>query len=495
MNMLISKRAARIIIEPWDPAVDKAVKMIDQISPGLLAPDVRIKVHSGGGAGQLGHVESGPSKNPREINIFKDRIREIVMRNSGQNVKQTLTANELENAVLDGLMETIVHEMGHLGKGAPRPMTTPFLGEPEAESEARQFMQKVRMRPNAMASLVEAASQLENIRQKYLPGSPIGEPDLAFVAHTANNNKHQMVKVGVSLLLENELHLATFDIEKAISFNESVFYSKPSMDLFGITSHICKTASLDADFVINLATWQAKNGLAPTGKLNKETLNKVVELKPNTNSLPRNFAVVVPGSVYRGGIIDNLNQLEALKSLGVERIISLHANPDIARMCNEIGLEHLPAFLESGKPEEFGRNIFGESVSKVLLQKPCYVHCYFGQDRTGGVIARFRTENGWPCKAAYAEAKANGFQDIFVDMIDWFSEPCGEKPVDTDKIRKLLGNKEPYENPEQECAFPTPAPDDVPFPEASEMGYSKYITSPTPTGIMSIPFSPGGGIK
>jgi len=500
VSFSFSKRAARIVIEPWDPAVDKAVNMIDQISPGLLPPDIRIKVHSGGGSGQLGHVESGPNKNPREIHIFKDRIREITMRNSGQATKQTVTSGELENAVLDGLMETIVHEMGHLGRGAPRPVTSPFLGEPEAETEARQFMQRLRMRPRAMASLVEAASQLEDIRQKYLPDSPIGEPDLEFVAHTANKNQYQMVKTGVALLLKGEPRLAAFDIEDAVEFNQKVSHSKTVMDLFGIITDICKTAQLDADFVVGLASWQAKSGLQPTGKLDVETLNKIGDLRPNPRSLPRNFAVVVPGMVYRGGMIDDHAQLEAMKSLGVERVISLHANPDIARMCNDVGLEHVPAFLESGRPEEYGRNILGNCVTKLLVQKPCYVHCYFGQDRTGGVIARFRTENGWPCKAAYAEAKAYGFKDMFVDLIDWFSEPCGEKPVDTDKIRESLGDKEPYENPEleeqeQECSLPTPARNDVPFPEPASVGYTTYITSTVPTGIMSIPFAPGGGIK
>lgn len=498
MSFLLSKRAARVVIEPWDPAVDKAVNMIDQISPGLLPSDIRIKVHSGGGTGQLGHVESGPGKNPREIHVFKDRIREITMRNSGQATKQTVTSGELENAVLDGLMETIVHEMGHLGKGAPRPVTSPFLGEPEAELAARQFMQRLRMRPRTQAALIEAASQLEDIRQKYLPERPIGEPDLEFVAYSMNKNNFQMVKKGISLLLNDELKLAMFDIEDAIEFNERAARTKTATDLFGIISHICKTAHLDYDFVVSLAEWQIQNNISPNGKLTKETLDKIGELKPNSKSLPRNFAVVVPGLLYRGGMIDDPAQLEELRDLGVERVVSLHGNPDLARMCNKVGLEHVPAFLGNGHPEELGRKVLGDRVHEFLIQKPSYVHCYFGEDRTGGVIARFRTESGWPCQRAYAEAKAHGLKDFFVDLIDWFSEPCGEKPIDTDKLRELLGNKEPYENPElqeQECSLPTPAPNDVPFPDSATKGYSVYITSPQPTGIMSIPFSPGGGIK
>jgi hypothetical protein len=96
---------------------------------------------------------------------------------------------------------------------------------------------------------------------------------------------------------------------------------------------------------------------------------------------------------------------------------------------------------------------------------------------------------------AYREAKSHGFKDIFVDLIDWFSELCDKKPVDTDKIRRMMGNIEPYVNPEedeeQDCSLPTPAPDDVPFPGTP--GYTSYITSPTPVGISSIPFGIGSG--
>jgi hypothetical protein len=359
MMFYISKRAFNVIIEPWDSAVDKALKVIQSKDPSILTNVKKVVVHSGAGGGQLGHVEKGMGKDPQEIHIFKDRIKQIVEQRAG-GPQTTLTTQELQQAIIDGMTETLYHEATHIGKGrTPEQIQRdPFLGEPEAERESATFMKRIK----------------SSINQK---------------------------------------------------------------------------------------------------------------------NLPRNFATVIPNVLYRGGIIDNIKQLEYLKNLGIKRIVSLHENPRVLQLCKMADIECIPAFIENGSPEEFGRKVLGNSVSNFLTQKPTYVHCYYGEDRTGGVIARVRTEMGWPCDAAYKEAKSFGFKDMFIDLVDWFSEPCDKKPIDTDKIREMLGDIKPYKNPEEEdeeqdCSFPTPAPDDVPFPGTP--GYTSHITSPTPVGISSIPF-------
>jgi len=45
--------------------------------PSLLARVHKIVVHPGGGA-ELGHVESGPQKDPQEVHLFKGRIEQMV---------------------------------------------------------------------------------------------------------------------------------------------------------------------------------------------------------------------------------------------------------------------------------------------------------------------------------------------------------------------------------------------------------------------------------
>lgn len=811
--MYLSKRASQVIIQPWDSAVNAAKQMIDKIDPTLLDNVKRIIVHPGGGGGQLGHVEMGPGKDPQEVHVFKDRVKEHVMRNANATVKRTLTPQELEQAIVDGIMEVIAHEAGHIGRHrTPEQIGEgPFFGETEAEREAQEFMRRLYQTPrtsslklskragmfeappkvvkdatnwalahyaktilnsrmksskpiiemalkdrerfesddnfvpidltgwkykdlvkenipdtinlkwenyymqgmaggeegvggtwdpktftlrigvepqhiwpytvehykvirylielviahelmhlgqqllgdkpkekwkeleqlpenpisnwtdkqlllslddldlfegskhkredvikeirnrmqdpdphteklestqplpgypgikmwdrtkdfmlhalhdwefypriwneikmfksladigtrsftkhdmlefiqnrdfwvklrkynpekfkkaikefikaieneneslNAQDVLVEASIMLDNLRRKFAPTNPMVEPTFEFVLHVANKDIFAATKEAFNILKDGCNDPVMLKIDEAINFNKKAQNSQQFLKAFGAISDEFGIKDFDnIDFPINLALWQKLNKLEPTGKLDISTIRKFA-LKHNIKILPKNFSIVTPGLVYRGGLIFNDLQMQALKDLGIERVISLHPSPEIARICNAFGIEHVPAFMEQGAPNELGRKIFGNSVYEFLNEKPTYVHCYYGQDRTGGVIARYRTEAGWPCKQAYREAKAHGFKDIFVDLIDWFSEPCGEKPIDTDKLRRMLGNIEPYENPEltEQEAFdlPPPAPDDAPFPGTP--GYSTYITSPTPTGIFSIPLGRG----
>lgn len=135
------KYSSQVIVEPWDPAVNKAMQKINQIDPSLLKNVTKIVVHPGGGSGQLGHVESGQGKDPHVIHIFKDRVREHVMRNANATTKKTLTPQELEQAIVDGLTEVLAHESGHIGKTAP--VGKQFFGEPEAELEAKKMMSRI----------------------------------------------------------------------------------------------------------------------------------------------------------------------------------------------------------------------------------------------------------------------------------------------------------------------------------------------------------------
>lgn len=284
-------------------------------------------------------------------------------------------------------------------------------------------------------------------------------------------------------------------VNEVVDFNRAVLKRTPK--IYAQLSNLIQKFD-DYDLINNLAIWQYKNNLKFTGKLDKNTIKKLSIQLSAPKSLPPNFAAVVPGVLYRGGLVSDESQLQALKELGIQRVVSLHSNPDVPRLCNKMGVEHVAAFIENGGPEDLGRKVFGKSVSNFLTEKPTYVHCFFGEDRTGGVIARFRTETGWPCKLAYAEAKHYGFKDIFVDLIDWFSEFCDEKPVDTNRIRKALGDMKPYQNPEitpikeQDCTLTTPAPDDVPYEDlepTSFPSYKNYITSPIPTSISTVPLS------
>lgn len=574
----ISKRAMQVIIEPWDNAVDKAMKIIQSKDPGLLKNVKKIVVHPGTGSGQLGHVEMGTGKDPQEIHVFKDRIKQIVTQQAG-GTKTTLTTDELESAIVNGIIETISHEIGHIGpqRTVEQIQTQPFLGEPEAERESKTFMSKIQMAKDveikdsdihgdglfakkefeqddyiapALKDDYNKSKELEYINHSKTPNAEIAEDKDGYGIYALkkiNKNdeitidydetdelikvdkdfdRDSKIKLEVKDLLNDALTFLSnlseklnveiyepdlkfvsnmeskytmtknaFKIKKsiyneiidAIDYNKNVMLNKKALQLLGIIDHYIDL-NIDENFIVRLSKWQKLNKLDITGKLDNKTLNKFAERK--INNFPRNFSIVVPGKLYRGGKIDSIEQLKNLKDLGVKQVVSLHASPEVIDMCDKLNLIHIPAYIENGYKNELGMTIFGDSVSKILDKFITYVHCFFGEDRTGAVIARYRVEKGWPCDLAYKEAKSFGFKDMFADLIDWFSEPCGKPPINTDKIRKVLKYENPYSPPEQECSIPSPISTDDPY--SGFPGYSENIREESPVGLLSIPVNVEG---
>lgn len=144
----LSKRALEpvpitpeVVIEPMEPNVQKAVNKIKSMDPSMFHNVTKIVVHPGGGHGQLGHVEMGPDKDPREVHIFKDRVNQIVQQQfQGQQNPQAL-----QEATERALIEVITHEVGHIGKSRTQEqiLQQPFHGEPEAERQSEEFMKRL----------------------------------------------------------------------------------------------------------------------------------------------------------------------------------------------------------------------------------------------------------------------------------------------------------------------------------------------------------------
>jgi hypothetical protein len=490
----LSKRAIQVVIEPLDPAIQQAVVRINQHDPGVLARVHKIVVHPGGGS-ELGHVQSGEGHDPQEIHLYKGQIEQLVRRQlaaSGGKPTPAAYADALEKAIV----EVIGHESGHIGPERPiAPGATPFLGEPQAESKAKEIVKRVF--PGVLA---HASLELDAIREKFLPDHPPGEPDLAFVGNTVAGRREASLRSGLRILRRggipaalaagdarrhNDMAVRQRDVARGLGFLVGMLGELPCAD----------------GFAAALAAWQERNGLDPTGMIDRPTMAHMrARMGGGTGAFPRNFGVVC-GNLCRGGQPDDPGQLRALRDeRGVRRIVTLNDDkPEIAGWCRALGLEHVHAPLAAGKPEEPGWSVFGPSLSGFILEKPTFVHCRHGADRTGGVVARCRTETGWPCDLAYAEAKAFGFKDRFPDMVDRFAESCRHDPaahrhppIDTAAMRRILEELEAHRPVEQDILEPTPS--DLHYTPGDSHGYD---TGPSTDlwsyNIRSIPSSQVAG--
>jgi tyrosine-protein phosphatase SIW14 len=158
---------------------------------------------------------------------------------------------------------------------------------------------------------------------------------------------------------------------------------------------------------------------------------------------PANFFLVSPG-IYRGGHPD-AGGLEYLKNLGVTTIIDLEIGDFIEATPAEIDSEIAGAtalgindIREPMSAFELALSSrFDSEINQILAilanpaQKPVYVHCRHGQDRTGLVIGLERVFNeGWTPSAAWNEMLAHGFHVGFLGLSDYFFRKTGWNPTD-----------------------------------------------------------------
>jgi protein tyrosine/serine phosphatase len=140
----------------------------------------------------------------------------------------------------------------------------------------------------------------------------------------------------------------------------------------------------------------------------------------------------VDEKLYRGAQPDELG-IQHLKLLGVKTIINLRQTNDIWKaeqqeaLANGITYTNVPLSSLS-RPTE-------AQVAQVLAliqssPAPVFVHCQFGCDRTGTIVACYRIRHDkWPSDLALREAEAHGMSRFEYGMKKFILEfQCDPKP-------------------------------------------------------------------
>ena len=144
----------------------------------------------------------------------------------------------------------------------------------------------------------------------------------------------------------------------------------------------------------------------------------------------RNFGQI-GDSLYRGGQPDEPGIL-SLKRLGVKTIVDLRMTTDTWKQEASLALAHGILYTNvplkgTGRPKQ-------DQIATALaiIQNspgPVFVHCQYGCDRTGTIIACYRIRHdGWSNAAALAEARRYG--------LSWFERGMRSYILDFGKNAK-----------------------------------------------------------
>lgn len=149
-----------------------------------------------------------------------------------------------------------------------------------------------------------------------------------------------------------------------------------------------------------------------------------------------NFREVENGKIYRGGVPTSTG-VEQLSKMGVKTILSIRDDDPVAtkkegKLARGLGMEFISIPLSGILSPSDAKIDAIESILNNPKYYPLYVHCTYGQDRTGLVIGLFRVffQNVSP-KDAYQEMLALGFKRMLVGLRHYFESRTG---YDTDDV-------------------------------------------------------------
>lgn len=119
---------------------------------------------------------------------------------------------------------------------------------------------------------------------------------------------------------------------------------------------------------------------------------------------------VTPG-LYRGSAPDHKDLVWLKDVLGIRKIVSLDraTGEKIDRACKVLGIDHVKMYIDENRASLV--HALKHNLKKTLIDGgPTYVHCHYGKDRTGLIVALFECKYlGMKPEKAIEKAKSLGF--------------------------------------------------------------------------------------
>lgn len=143
-----------------------------------------------------------------------------------------------------------------------------------------------------------------------------------------------------------------------------------------------------------------------------------------------NFAKL-DGSLWRGGQ-PSAEGFRALEAAGAKTVVSLRHDHDDLPLLKGTRLRYLRIPSRAWDPEEAQLLRFLKVVQDPA-NRPVFVHCQQGRDRTGYTVAAYRMVlQGWSAEEALAEMRRFRFNRI------WIGNPGFLKRLDAGALRQRL---------------------------------------------------------
>ncbi len=129
-------------------------------------------------------------------------------------------------------------------------------------------------------------------------------------------------------------------------------------------------------------------------------------IRPEAGPLPH--FVQVDDGLYRGGQ-PTLDGIRKLSTMGVKTIVNLRRSSkemvEERRLAEQLGMRWVNIPVRAWwRPSEAQIRQF-LAIASDPAQRPVFVHCRLGRNRTGVMMANYRiAHDGWPTRRAYTEA-------------------------------------------------------------------------------------------